>query len=109
VRRENYDDTIEKFDELFSSGGCEILFRRIGEYRPAGSTRQQHDRASIRDEHTFADLERAAYARGEIAIGIWRSGQGRTPHGGVELNPMRDETMRLNDDDELIVLAAADS
>ncbi len=97
------------FDELFSSGGCEILFRRIGEYGSAGSIRQQNDLASTNGERTFADLERAADAQGEIAIGVRRSGQGRTPHGGVELNPKRDETMRLSDGDELIVLAAAES
>ena len=53
---------------------------------------------------TFADLQRAADARGEIAIGIRRAGQERTPRGGVELNPGRDESLQLNENDELIVL-----
>jgi hypothetical protein len=47
---------------------------------------------------------RAANARGEIAIGIRRSGQQGKPGGGVELIPGRDERLRLNEDDELIVL-----
>ena len=47
---------------------------------------------------------RAANARGEIAISIRRSGQEGKPGGGVELIPGRDERLRLNEDDELIVL-----
>jgi hypothetical protein len=89
------------FDELFSSSGCEILFRRLGDYGLAGSLSCSPDHSG---EYTFADLQRAADARGEIAIGIRRSGQTRTPRGGVEINPGRDERLQLNDDDELIVL-----
>ena len=55
-------------------------------------------------EYTFADLQRIADARGEIAIGIRHAGQERTPNGGVELNPGRDERLQLNENDELIVL-----
>ena len=55
-------------------------------------------------EYTFADLQRAADAQGEIAIGIRRAGQGATLHGGVEINPGRDEQLQLNENDELIVL-----
>jgi len=89
------------FDELFSSSGCEILFRRIGGDGLAGLLSQSRDRGG---EYIFADLQQAADALGEIAIGIRRAGQTRTPHGGVELNPGRDESLRLNNDDELIVL-----
>ena len=89
------------FDELFSASGCEILFRRIGDYGLAGTLSPLPDHSG---EYVFADLQRAADARGEIAIGIRRSGQTRAPRGGVELNPGRDERLQLNDDDELIVL-----
>ncbi len=80
------------FDELFSSGGCEIFFRHIADYGLA------------QGEYSFADLQRAADTRGEIAIGIRRAGQEQMPHGGVELNPRRDEHLKLNNNDELIVL-----
>jgi hypothetical protein len=79
-------------DELFSSGGCEIFFRRIQDYGLTGG------------EYTFVELQRAADARGEIAIGVRRAAQEQTPHGGVELNPGRDERLQLNENDELIVL-----
>ena len=80
------------FDELFGSGGSEIFFRRIADYDVPGG------------ECGFTDLLRAADARGEIAIGIRRSGQEGKPGDGVELIPGRDERLRLHDDDELIVL-----
>ena len=50
------------------------------------------------------DLQRGAGARGEIAIGIRRTGQDGKPGGGVQLNPGRDERLRLKDDDKMIVL-----
>jgi hypothetical protein len=89
------------FDELFSSSGCEILFRRIGDYGLAGTLPTLPDHGG---EYVFADLQRAADARGEIAIGIRRYGQTQAPRGGVEINPGRDERLQLNDGDELIVL-----
>ena len=79
-------------DELFSSGGCEIFFRHIADYGLA------------QGEYSFADLQRAADTRGEIAIGIRWAGQDQTQGGGVQLNPRRDEHLKLNENDELIVL-----
>jgi hypothetical protein len=79
-------------DELFSSGGCEIFFRHILDY------------GLVQGKYTFADLQRAADARGEIAIGIRWAGQDQTQGGGVQLNPRRDEHLKLNENDELIVL-----
>jgi hypothetical protein len=79
-------------DELFSSGGCEIFFRHIADYGLA------------QGEISFADLQRAADTRGEIAIGIRWAGQDQTQGGGVQLNPRRDEHLKLNENDELIVL-----
>jgi len=79
-------------DELFSSGGCEIFFRHIADYGLA------------QGEYSFADLQRSADTRGEIAIGIRWAGQDQTEGGGVQLNPRRDEHLKLNENDELIVL-----
>ena len=79
-------------DELFSSGGCEIFFRHIADYGLA------------QGEYSFADLQRAADTRGEIAIGIRWAGQEQTEGGGVQLNPKRDEHLKLNENDELVVL-----
>jgi Trk K+ transport system NAD-binding subunit len=80
-------------DELFSSGGCEIFFRHIADYGLA------------QGEYSFADLQRTADTRGEVAIGIRWAGQDQTQGGGVQLNPRRDEHLKLNENDELIVLA----
>ena len=80
-------------DELFSSGGCEIFFRHIANYGLA------------QGEYSFADLQRTADTRGEVAIGIRWAGQDQTQGGGVQLNPRRDEHLKLNENDELIVLA----
>jgi len=92
------------FDEVFSSGGCEVFFRRIADYGLAEILSQIPDYDPVGGDCTFADLQRAADARGEIAIGIRRAGQERTARGGVELNPGRDESLQLNENDELIVL-----
>ena len=96
------------FDELFSSGGSEIFFRPIAEYGLADILSQIPDHDLTGGDFTFADLQRAAQARGEIAIGIRRVDQGRSPNGGVELNPGRDENLQLNAEDDLIVLATSD-
>ena len=96
------------FDELFSSGGSEIIFRPIAEYDLAETLAQIPDHDLTGGEYTFVDLQRAAQTRGEIAIGIRRADQERSPHGGVELNPGRDENLQLNVEDDLIVLATND-
>ena len=49
-----------------------------------------------------------ADARGEIAIGIRRAGQGPAPDGGVVLNPGRDERLLLGASDDLIVITTHD-
>ena len=96
------------YDELYTSGGCEIFFRRIGGYGLAEILAELPDHDLTGGEYTFADLRRAADARGEVAIGIRRVGQEQTPRGGVVLNPGRDERLELNENDELIVLATFD-
>ena len=92
------------YEELFSSGGCEVFFRRIADFGLAEILAELPDYDVTGADYTFADLQRAADARGEIAIGIRRAGQERTPHGGVQVNPRRDERLGLNANDELIVL-----
>jgi hypothetical protein len=80
-------------DELFSSGGCEIAFRPLADYGLDAGT------------HAFAALQRAADARGAIAIGIRRHDRLGAADGGVELNPGRDERLELAERDELIVVS----
>ena len=92
------------FDELFASGGSEIFFRRIADYAPAEILSEIPGADTSGGDYTFSDLQRLADARGEIAIGIRRAGQEQMPHGGVELNPGRDEHLELTENDELIVL-----
>jgi hypothetical protein len=96
------------FDELFSSGGSEIFFRPIAEYDLSELPSQVPDHDLARGDYTFVDLQRAAQTRGEIAIGIRRADQRRSPNGGVELNPGRDENLQLNAEDDLVVLATSD-
>jgi len=92
------------FDELFSSGGSEIVFGRITDYDLAESRSESEVPDAGERIYSFANLHRAADARGEIAIGIRRAGQDGKPGGGVQLNPGRDERLRLKEDDEIIVL-----
>lgn len=92
------------FDELFSSGCSEILFRRISEYDLAGEFKAPEGAGAGECVCSFADLHRVADVRGDIAIGIRRAGREDKPDGGVQLNPGRDERLRLTGDDEIIVL-----
>ena len=84
------------FDELFGSVGCEIFFRRITDY--------ELDPGVV----NFTDLQRVANIHGQIAVGIRRFGQQRTPNGGVELNPDRIKNLNLDENDELILLSTSD-
>jgi len=81
------------FDELFSSGGCDIAFHGLADYD------------LVPGNYVFADLQRAADARGDIAIGIRRKARRQDVFGGVALNPGRDEQLQLQPEDELIVLS----
>ncbi|MGB5809965.1 MAG: hypothetical protein WBG86_05505 [Polyangiales bacterium] len=75
------------FDELFTAGGAEITFRPISHY--TDSTR-----------FTFEDLERAAGAAGETALGV------RTPDCDRELhlNPPKTTVWEGTADLELVTL-----
>jgi len=92
------------FDELFSSGGSEIVLRRIADCGLAEILSNVPGYELTGREYTFADLQRAADARGEIALGIRQAGREGTPNARIELNPGRDQPLALNDNDELIVL-----
>jgi hypothetical protein len=80
------------FDELFGPGGPEIIFRPPADY---GLENQ---------DVTFQQIERAAAAYGESAIGV-RPRDGRSTFGGgIALNPARDRTFALDAADEIVVL-----
>ena len=95
------------FEELFGPSGAEIQYRRIADYAPSPGSSQAGGEPPSKLECTFAELQRAADARGEIAIGIRRAGQEQSPGGGVELNPGRDERLELIADDTLVVLTTS--
>lgn len=79
------------FDELFTVGGAEILFREQGAY-------------SLPADADFHTLEAAAAAKGEIALGVYRQTpdeQGKR----LKLNPQRQLKLDLKSDDQLVVLA----
>jgi len=81
------------FDVLFSSAGCEIAFRRIGDYD------------LDEGDYAFADIQQAADGRGDIAIGVRQHQRRQVENGGVHINPGRDERLQLRGEDELIVLS----
>lgn len=84
------------FNELFSSGGCDIAFRGIAEYDLAPG------------RCVFGDLQKAVDARNDIAIGLRRHQHRRDKDGGIVLNPGRDESLDLSMEDELVVLSTPD-
>jgi ion channel POLLUX/CASTOR len=78
------------FEELFTVGGPEIIYREQNEYPMQSVT-------------TFADLEAVAGLQGETALGVYRAmpdGEGRR----LQLNPPRDMPLKLQTNDELVIL-----
>ena len=78
------------FEELFTVGGPEIIYREQSEYPMQSVT-------------TFADLEAVAGLQGETALGVYRAmpdGEGRR----LQLNPPRDMPLKLQTSDELVIL-----
>lgn len=82
------------YEELFSSGGAEIFFRRASDYDIVGQ------------EVRFATLKEMAFVRGEIALGvrICRDAS-QNNEEWVYLNPAWDQAWTLGEYDELVVLA----
>jgi ion channel POLLUX/CASTOR len=81
------------FDELFGPGGAEIVFSSPEEYGVCNT------------ECSFRALEDAAAARGEIALGV-RVAQ-RRDAGGIVLNPSKEQSWTLRQDDEIVSLASS--
>lgn len=81
------------FEELFGPGGAEIFFRPVNEYLGADRDR----------DVPFTDLVTAALAKGQIAIGVRRA-RFAARNGGILLNPPKKGLLRLEDDDEVVVL-----
>lgn len=78
------------FEELFTTGGAEVTFRKTTDY-------------SMQSVTTFADLEAVIALQGETALGVYRS---KTDEDGrrLHLNPPRDQPLRLQVNDQLVVL-----
>ena len=79
------------FEELFRTGGTEIRLRRAEAYGFAGGMTR------------FSDVQRAARARGEVAIGIYLAAN--PPGQRMYVNPPRDRTWSLGERDEIVVLS----
>lgn len=78
------------FEELFTVGGAEIIYREQTDYPMHSVT-------------TFADLEAVAGLQGETAMGVYRcvpDAEGRR----LQLNPPRDLPLKLQPQDELVIL-----
>lgn len=79
------------FDELFTVGGAEILFRDpVGYTLPAGAD--------------FRAFEQAAAEHGEVALGVYRV-HADEQGSRLQLNPARDFALKLTAGDQLVVLA----
>jgi ion channel POLLUX/CASTOR len=83
------------FDELFGPGGAEIVFRAAADYDLAGVTA------------SFADVELAAAARGETALGVRVAGGARQRGGGLLLNPPRAQQWSFGSDDQVVALTTS--
>jgi hypothetical protein len=79
------------FEELFTVGGAEITFRPLAEYAEDGGGATPS---------SFGELQRAAHARGEIALGV-RTGPGAR---GTHLNPPPDTTLPRDGDGSAVTL-----
>jgi hypothetical protein len=80
------------FEELSGPRGAEIVFRLAREY------------VAVDGPMRFEAFERAAAARGEIALGVHRR---RGPDAGLALNPNRQAEWTVADSDEIVVLTGA--
>ena len=77
------------YRELLSAGGVEISLRPAGDY------------VELNTDCHYNDLIYSAQQKLEIALGLLLVRN----HGEVLLNPARDKTWRLGEDDQVIVLA----
>ena len=80
------------FGELFGPGGAECSFRTAASCELAGRPLP------------FRKIQRAAAARGEIALGLRLCRDRNEPDGGLHLAPPLDATFTLDERDEVVVL-----
>ncbi|MCA9704540.1 MAG: hypothetical protein KDK70_01685 [Myxococcales bacterium] len=81
------------FEDLFGAEGPEIFFRPATEYGLAGK------------DATFNDVCHAVAAHNETALGVRLRCRGEQGDDEILVNPPRDRSWRLREDDELVVLA----
>jgi voltage-gated potassium channel Kch len=83
------------FAELFAADGSEVYLRDAGDYVSVGS------------DVTFATLVVAARQRGETALGYRVAAEAKDAERafGVQVNPRKSTSYRVQPDDRLIVLA----
>ncbi len=74
------------FDQLLTADGPEFHFRRADDYTDG------------EQNPTFAHISNAAFAKSEIAVGYCRNGD-------TVLGPLKSQTIQLEEQDRLIVLA----
>jgi ion channel POLLUX/CASTOR len=79
------------FDELFGPGGAEMIFRSPADYGLAGDV-------------NFRDIERAAAARGETALGVRQRSTSAERSAALTLNPERERRFELADGDDVVAL-----
>ncbi len=80
------------YNELFTVGGAEIIFRKPAEYKL--------ENGSL----TFRELEKRAEEYNETALGIFRAPLPGESRKVLRLNPGREENLKLSDDTLLVVL-----
>jgi ion channel POLLUX/CASTOR len=80
------------FDELFGPGGAEIIFRAPTSYGLTGI------------DASFREVEAAAVAHGEIALGIRSAASPGQRATATVLNPPKQQRWTLQPDDEIVVL-----
>lgn len=78
------------FDELFTEGGAEILFRDPEDY-------------GIKSSLPFWKLESLAAEKGETALGVYYA-QPQANGQRLHLNPSRDTALTVTPEDELVIL-----
>lgn len=81
------------FAELFNSGETEITFRNPVRYGVEAGV-----------EMSFVDLEALARRHNEVALGHLKHVERAGTHGGVHLNPPRQERWRVESGDQFVVL-----
>lgn len=81
------------FGELFTAGGAEITFRPLANY-----LRDDANSASV----SFEDVQRTAYALGEIAIGV----QTGRSSGDIQLGPRGSYAVPVRDDTQIVTMVS---